>query len=146
MARILVTGVSGLLGINLAQEMMTEHDIVGVDRGKLVNAPFKILKADLLDAGAVDSVLDSAQPEWLINCAALADLDACEADPDLACRLNTDLPAQMAKACKAARHFVCCTFQLMLSSMAKKMVFILKRMSPIRLEFMPKQNWRVSVP
>jgi dTDP-4-dehydrorhamnose reductase len=99
--RILITGVSGLLGINLAQETMTEHDIVGVDRGKLVNAPFKILKADLLDSGAVDSILDSAQPEWLINCAALADLDACEADPDLARRLNTDLPAQMAKACKA---------------------------------------------
>ena len=100
MARILITGASGLLGINLAQETMTEHEIVGVDRGKLVNAPFKILKSDLLDSGAVDSVLDSAQPEWLINCAALADLDACEANPDLARRLNTDLPAQMAKACK----------------------------------------------
>lgn len=101
MARILVTGASGLLGINLSQEMMTEHEIVGVDRGKLVNAPFKVLKADLLDSGAVDFILDSAQPEWLINCAALADLDACEDDPDLARRLNTDLPAQMAKACKA---------------------------------------------
>ena len=101
MARILVTGASGLLGINLSQEMMTEHEIVGVDRGKLVNAPFKVLKADLLDSGAVDFILDSAQPEWLINCAALADLDACEANPDLACHLNTDLPAQMAKACKA---------------------------------------------
>ena len=100
MARILITGASGLLGINLAQETMTEHEIVGVDRGKLVNAPFKILKSDLLDSGAVDSVLDSAQPEWLINCAALADLDACEENPELARRLNTDLPARMAKACK----------------------------------------------
>lgn len=101
MARILVTGASGLLGINLAQEMISEHEIVGVDRGKLVNAPFKVLKVDLLDSGAVDYIIDSAQPEWLINCAALADLDACEANPELACRLNIDLPAQMAKACKA---------------------------------------------
>jgi len=101
MARILVTGASGLLGINLAQEMISEHEIVGVDRGKLVNAPFKVLKVDLLDSGAVDSVLDSVQPEWLINCAALADLDACEANPELARRLNIDLPAQMARACKA---------------------------------------------
>ena len=81
MARIVITGASGLLGINLAQETMTEHDIVGVDRGKLVNAPFKILKMDILESGAVDStrtlqsILDSAQPEWLINCAALADLE-----------------------------------------------------------------------
>jgi len=107
MARILITGVNGLLGINLAQETMAEHDIVGVDRGKLVNAPFKILKADLLDYGAVDLMLDTARPDWMINCAALANLEACENAPDLARRLNIDLPAQMAKACKARDiHFV----------------------------------------
>ena len=99
--KLLITGASGLLGINLAQETMSEHEVLGVDRGKLVNAPFKVLKADLLDSGIVDSILDSVRPNWLINCAALADLDACENNPDLARRLNIDLPAQMAKACKA---------------------------------------------
>ena len=101
MARILITGASGLLGINLAQETMTEHEISGVNRGKLVNAPFKILKADLSNTDTVDSILDSARPDWLINCAALADLETCEHNPNLARRLNFDLPAQMAKACKA---------------------------------------------
>lgn len=101
MTRILVTGVSGLLGINLSHEMMREYDIVGVDRGKLVNAPFKIWKADLLDPGAVDAILNSVRPNWLINCAALADLEACENTPYLARALNTDLPAQMAKACRS---------------------------------------------
>ncbi len=101
MARILITGASGLLGLNLAQETMNTHDITAVDRGKLVNAPFKVLNGDLLNTGTLDSALDSAQPEWLINCAALADLEACENNPDLSRRLNIDLPAQMAKACKA---------------------------------------------
>ena len=101
MTRILVTGVSGLLGINLSHEMMREYDIVGVDRGKLVNAPFKIWKADLLDPGAADAILNSVRPNWLINCAALADLEACENTPYLARALNTDLPAQMAKACRS---------------------------------------------
>ena len=101
MTRILVTGVSGLLGINLAHETMRTYDIVGVDRGKLVNAPFKIWKADLLDPGAVDAILNSVRPNWLINCAALADLEACENTPYLARALNTDLPAQMAKACRS---------------------------------------------
>ncbi len=101
MARILITGASGLLGINLAQEAMIEHEITGVDRGKLVSAPFNILKLDLLNAGAADSALDSARPDWLINCAALADLEACENNPELAQRLNIDLPSQMAKSCKA---------------------------------------------
>lgn len=98
--KLLLTGVSGLLGINFAQEMMREHEIIGVDRGKLVHAPFKVLRHDLLEAGALDSILDAAQPEWLINCAALADLDACENNPELAKRLNTDFPRQLARACK----------------------------------------------
>jgi dTDP-4-dehydrorhamnose reductase len=95
---ILLTGVSGLLGINFAQEMMNEHEIIGVDRGKLTQAPFKILKYDLLEKGAVESILDQSRPDWVVNCAALADLDICENNPDLAKRLNTDLPRQLARA------------------------------------------------
>lgn len=101
MTRILITGASGLLGINLAQEIMNTHEVIGVDRGKLINAPFKIVKADLSDSRHVDSILDATQPAWLINCAALADLEACERDPELSRRLNVDLPAHLAKSCKA---------------------------------------------
>lgn len=99
--KLLLTGISGLLGINFAQEMMNEHEITGVDRGKLVNAPFRVLRHDLLDPDAVNSVLDAAQPDWLVNCAALADLDACEENPKLARCLNADLPRHLARACKA---------------------------------------------
>ena len=101
MARLLFTGASGLLGINLAQEAMNAHDIVGVDRGKLVNAPFKVLKADLGDPSSIASLLDQVRPAWLINCAALADLDLCENDPQRARLLNTDMPAWFAKECKS---------------------------------------------
>ncbi len=97
--KLLLTGVSGLLGMNLALEAVSTHEVVGVDRGKLANTPFKLLKADLLDAGAVNSILDISKPEWLINCAALADLDACEDKPELAYKLNTEIPAELAKAC-----------------------------------------------
>ncbi|MEN9564274.1 MAG: hypothetical protein RIR73_2518 [Chloroflexota bacterium] len=95
---ILLTGVSGLLGINFAQEMMNEHEIIGVDRGKLTQAPFTVMKYDLLETGTVDAILDQSRPDWVVNCAALADLDTCENDPDLAKRLNTDLPRQLARA------------------------------------------------
>jgi dTDP-4-dehydrorhamnose reductase len=98
--KLLLTGVSGLLGINFAQELMDEHEVIGVDRGKLVNAPFRILKHDLLEKDAVESILDKTYPDWLVNCAALADLDLCEEDPGLAKLLNTDLPRRLARACK----------------------------------------------
>jgi dTDP-4-dehydrorhamnose reductase len=49
----------------------------------------------------VNSILDAARPDWLVNCAALADIDACEENPKLAHRLNADLPRHLARACKA---------------------------------------------
>jgi dTDP-4-dehydrorhamnose reductase len=101
MARILITGSSGLLGLNLALEAMASHQVVGADRTMLKSAPFDIINADLLVEGEVNRILEQAKPDWLIHCAALADLEACEEDPDKARRLNTDLPGTLAKACKA---------------------------------------------
>jgi dTDP-4-dehydrorhamnose reductase len=97
--RLLITGASGLLGINLAMEAMREHEVIGVDRGKLKSAPFQVLKADLLQRNAIDSVLETTQPDWLVNCAALANLEMCEENPDQAKILNADLPGKLATAC-----------------------------------------------
>jgi dTDP-4-dehydrorhamnose reductase len=100
MARILFTGASGLLGINFAQEALNAHDIIGVDRGKLTHAPFQTVKADFTDLKLVTSILETVRPAWLVNCAALADIDQCEDFPDRARHLNTELPAELARACK----------------------------------------------
>lgn len=97
--KLLVTGASGLLGINLAVEAMREHEVIGVDRGMLKSAPFRILRANLAHDGSIDSILDATQPDWLINCAALASLEKCEEDPIQAKALNTDLPGELATAC-----------------------------------------------
>ena len=97
--RLLITGASGLLGINLAMEAMRGHDVVGVDRGKLRSAPFPVLRADLTQRGAMDALIDLVGPDWLINCAALANLERCEQDPMQARALNTDLPGELASAC-----------------------------------------------
>ena len=97
--KLLITGASGLLGINLALEAMREHEVIGVDRGKLKSAPFKALKADVLNTDEMDSIFDSINPDWLINCDALANLEKCEEDPIQARILNTDLPAELAIAC-----------------------------------------------
>jgi len=97
--KLLITGVSGLLGINLAMEAMGEHEILGIDRGKLKSAPFKVHKADILQKEEIHSILDSTKPDWLINCAALANLEKCEEDPRQAGIVNTDLPRDVAAAC-----------------------------------------------
>ena len=92
--KLLITGASGLLGINLAMEAMREHEVVGVDRGKLQSAPFAVVRADLSQRDAIDPLIDATQPDWLIHCAALASLERCEEDPAQAKTLNADLPLQ----------------------------------------------------
>jgi len=99
MARILIVGASGLLGINLAMEAMREHKVIGVDRGKLKSAPFQVLEIDLLHRNMIRSVIDATRPEWLINCAALANLEQCEEYPDQARILNAEIPGDLANIC-----------------------------------------------
>jgi len=97
--KLLITGASGLLGINLAMETMSEHEVYGVDRGKLKSPPFPISKANFFDKNAFVPALDAVQPDWVINCAALANVDECEKHEGQAKILNTDLPHDLAEAC-----------------------------------------------
>ena len=103
--RVLVTGASGLLGLNLAFELAgspARHEVTGAVNAHALRVqpgqalPFAVVQADLLDAGALERLLDQAQPDWVIHCAALANLEACEADPELARRLNAELPGRLA--------------------------------------------------
>ncbi|MGB9521465.1 MAG: SDR family oxidoreductase, partial [Anaerolineales bacterium] len=88
---------SGLLGINLALEACKDYAVVGVVHHTLIASEyFQVIQADLTQDDAIDKLIETVCPDWIINCAALADLDACETNPPLAKKLNTDLPAKLA--------------------------------------------------
>jgi len=107
MTRLLITGASGLLGINLALEAIHRHKVIGVDRGRLKSTPFQVLQADLFHRDTIDPILESVQPDWLVNCAALANLEECEQFPERARLLNTEMPGELAKICAQRRiHLV----------------------------------------
>lgn len=95
--RILVTGASGLLGLNLALEASQQHEVFGsVYENEILTRSFKVLQSDLTEPGALEKLVDTCDPEWVINCAALANLEACEANPALAKKLNSELPEKLA--------------------------------------------------
>jgi dTDP-4-dehydrorhamnose reductase len=97
--KLLITGASGLLGLNLSLMEVGKHGIVGVDRSKLVSAPFPVVQADLLTPQVVDTLLDAHRPDAVIHTAANANVDACESDPQGAHRLNAEFPGELAQAC-----------------------------------------------
>lgn len=97
--KILVTGASGLLGLNLSLGMVGTHTIVGVDRSKLAGTPFELIKTDLLEPGACSHLIDEVHPDAIIHTAANANVDACESDPDGARLLNAEFPGRLANLC-----------------------------------------------
>ncbi len=100
MARILLTGVSGLLGANLALAAVEQgHAVIGVCRThRLRQVGFDVVQADLSRPGEADRVMAESSPDWVVHCAALTDLDACEGTPVLADRVNRDAAEAVAAA------------------------------------------------
>ncbi|MBU3005729.1 dTDP-4-dehydrorhamnose reductase [Paraglaciecola arctica] len=84
---ILVTGGSGQVGYELCRALSAFGSILAPSRDEL----------DLSDANAVDVYLAKHQPDLIVNPAAWTAVDAAETHQNEATRLNTALPAQLAK-------------------------------------------------
>jgi dTDP-4-dehydrorhamnose reductase len=98
--RLLVTGASGLLGLNLCLQVGERYTVTGsANNQSLRGAPFAFLQADLAEPGAFERLLEQARPDGVVHCAALANIDACEQNPGLSRRLNAELPGEAARAC-----------------------------------------------
>jgi len=95
--RILITGVSGLLGLNIAFEVSKDHHVFGVvHEHPVLTKDFQILQTDLTEKGAVDFVFERSQPDAVVHCAAITDVDHCQKEPDLAKEINAYLPGKIA--------------------------------------------------
>ena len=105
--RLLVTGASGLLGLNLALEAARDHTVYGVAHSHPIRTTaFEVITTDLLAPGALERVLAETRPDWVIHCAALADVDACEQAPELAWRLNAEFPGRLATAARGGARLL----------------------------------------
>jgi dTDP-4-dehydrorhamnose reductase len=97
LTRFLVTGASGLLGLNFGLYTCQQHDVVGVvNHNALLNAPFAVHQLELSQPGAARKLIETTRPQVILHCAAMANVDACESQPQLAQRVNADLPGELA--------------------------------------------------
>lgn len=87
MDKALVLGNTGKLGRALVRAFANDFEILGGSASTGLDAG---------DPEQVARLLESVQPEVVLNAIALNGLDACERDPERALRLNTLLPKALA--------------------------------------------------
>lgn len=95
-----VLGANGLLGSNV---FTTVTDRGGRPVGTYhsadpsFDAPCHPL--DVRETDRVATLLDKTDPDLVVNCAAMTDVDGCEEDPDQARAVNGDAPGSIARLC-----------------------------------------------
>ena len=87
--RMLITGVSGLLGNNLAFCLKYKYDILGLyNTHKVEIDGIKTQKVNLTCIEVIQQIVDDFCPDVIIHCAAISDVDFCEKEPVLAKEVN----------------------------------------------------------
>lgn len=103
--KILVTGAHGQLGCELRRCIETMSAEIGPIPEEYAEAQVDYVDRDVLDisdAVAVDSCVDGAGYDLIINCAAFTNVDGCEADEDAAYAANAMGAENLAKAAERA--------------------------------------------
>lgn len=106
MTRFLVTGVGGLLGLNFALAVDgKKHQVIGVaNTTPLSWVNFKFQQAELTEPGIIEKLVEEHKPDVILHCAAIANMEACESNPQLAEKVNGDLPGIIAAS--ARKHSI----------------------------------------
>ncbi len=103
--RLLLTGASGLVGAAVARQAAKQNwSVTGVVQrwSGAVPGVTEQVSVDLTDLAEVAKLVRAAQPDGIIHAAAVAEPGAVDAAPDLAQKLNVDLPAALALAAQSA--------------------------------------------
>lgn len=101
MKKAILLGATGLLGRELKAAMETNLQLLAPNRQSL----------DVTDSKALRDYLQNEQPDTIINAVGLRGVKRCDADPELAHQLNTQLPEVLADYCNKHQtrlvHFSC---------------------------------------
>lgn len=96
--KILITGGSGLLGVNLAYSFRNIYSIILCEHQRKINiSGVDSVCIDFQDEDKLFISLKSISPDLVINCAAYTDVDNCEVYPDIAMNINARLAEKVAR-------------------------------------------------
>lgn len=101
--RILVTGSSGMLGIDIAMHLRDKYELICTDIVESADPKCRtkdFIKCDITDEKQTIEAMHKAKPDIVIHTAAWTDVDGCELDGNKAMRVNADGTQNIALGCK----------------------------------------------
>ncbi len=104
-ARVLVVGSNGLLGQKVA-DLLVRGSPSTVFLASLENKPFvpvetaEYAQVDITQRKDVRDLVGSVEPDVIVNCAAMTNVDACERERELAWRINVNAVEHLIEAAR----------------------------------------------
>ena len=96
--RILITGADGNIGGRLLRELAARgHEVEGIDIGQV----------DITAYEAITAYIEAVEPDLVVHCAALTDVDGCARQPELALRVNVIGTQNVALGCQRTGAAMC---------------------------------------
>ena len=101
MAKILITGGSGLLSLNWAYHIRDLHEVTLALHTRKIRMPgVNTAQVDLTSRDALTETVARISPDIVIHAAGLTSVDDCEQNPQLAQLVNSTLAGNVASSCK----------------------------------------------
>ncbi|MEA5388502.1 sugar nucleotide-binding protein [Haloarculaceae archaeon H-GB2-1] len=98
--RVLTLGINGLLGSNVVTSALDQnHEVFGTYHTTVPSFDISMQQLDVTETDRVSEVVRSVDPDWVINCAAMTDVDGCERAPDRASEINAQPMEALSEAC-----------------------------------------------
>ena len=98
--KILIVGGSGMIGYKLANFLLKQgYEICSTYNKNMINDLNSIF-LDVVDSTSIEVVFKKFNPDIVIHCAALANVDLCETEHELADKINIQGTLNIVNACK----------------------------------------------
>jgi len=106
--KVLVTGSNGLLGQKIIYSLIERKDIDLLASSKGLNrlitkSGYKYIDLDITRNEEVKKVFENENPDAVINCAAMTNVDYCEENQDSCWEINVNAVENLAKSCEALK-------------------------------------------
>ena len=97
---ILVTGASGLLGSNLCMYLSKDHNVTAFYNTNQIKIPnVEVIKMDITTESIFQRKDFFKNLDLIIHCAAIANMDLCEKEPEFAFKTHVTGTLNLVKQC-----------------------------------------------